>query len=180
MSPVPSWNRLRTPTGINGRTVATAAVGVAIGLALGACGDATPSASPSSAAPIASNPAPQSSAGSDLCPEMTASGYPSDLRAVERVLVEAGSDPKGVRLQFVGPGGRELTLLSGVAGELPGGSSGTHTTVRGHDATIRSPGAGTFVARWLEGPEGAPCSQYAVISSHLTQSEIEAVLSGIR
>lgn len=105
---------------------------------------------------------------------------PSDLRLIDRSLVLSGSAPDGVRVQFGGPGGRELTILSGVAGELQGADTGQRMDVRGFQATVVSPGPGTFAVRWLEGARLAPCSQYAVFATGLTQAELDAVIPGIR
>lgn len=75
----------------------------------------------------------------------------------------------------------ELTLLSGVAGEIPlRGDTGVRRTVRGHDAPIYSPSADTRIARWLEGPEGEPCTQYAVVATGLTAAEFEEIPRSLR
>jgi len=115
------------------------------------------------------------------CPEVTAEFVPSDLNLTDRSYVESGAGATAMRAQWLGPGSRELTLLSGVAGEIPlGRDTGTRQTVRGHEAPIYSPSADTRVARWLEGPEGDPCSQYAVIASGLSAAEFENVLNALR
>lgn len=102
---------------------------------------------------------------------------PGDLRLIDRSIVAGGA---GVDVAFGGPGSRELSILSGVAGELPGADTGRRMNVRGHEATVKSTGSGTLIVRWLEAAELAPCSQYAVIATGLTQAELDAVISGVR
>lgn len=84
-----------------------------------------------------------------------------------------------MRTQFHGNGGRELTLLSGVPGELPRGGAIGQATVRGHNTSLSSPSAGIVVARWLEAPEGNACAQAAITASKLSAAELDAVLVGI-
>lgn len=169
--------------GISGRR----AVGlIAVVLVLAACGNrdeasAKPFAEPSAgssqrASSLAS--APLDAAG--MCPEIGATSLPADLRPADRAIFASGPDPAGVRVLYLGAGGRELTLLSGIAGEIPRGSTVEQLTIRNRPASLSSPSADVLVALWLEAAEGAPCSQYAVVASKLSRSEMEAVLAGIR
>lgn len=105
---------------------------------------------------------------------------PSDMNLAERLVLESGIAVRAIRVQYRGDGPRELTVLSGVAGEIPGSDTGTRRTVRGHEASISSASGDTFIARWLEGPEGSPCSQYAVVATGLTEGEFEEVLRSLR
>ena len=98
----------------------------------------------------------------------------------ERSFAESGAGATAIRAQYIGAGSRELTLLSGVAGEIGFCDTGDRRTVRGHEASIRSAPGGTFTAWWLEGPEGSPCSQYAVIAAGLTADEFEEKLRSLR
>jgi hypothetical protein len=127
-----------------------------------------------------SNATASPNSGAETCPEAVATVVPGDLRLISRTIVPAGTAPGGVRVQFGGSGSRELTVLSGVAGELPGTDTGRRMTVRGHEAAVVSPGTGTLIIRWREHDVRAPCSQYAVVATELTQPELDAVISGVR
>jgi hypothetical protein len=151
---------------------------IALAVALGACGDRD--VPPSQAVPSAAVSASAMIRGPATCREIEATSLPADLRLVDRTLVPAGADPAGVRVQYLGATARELTLLSGIAGEIPRGSTDEQATVRGHPASLSSPSAGIFVARWLEAGEGMPCGQYAVVASRLSRPEMDAVLAGIK
>lgn len=118
--------------------------------------------------------------GPATCPEAVATAVPGDLRLADRTVVSSGNGPGGLRVQFGGQGSRELTILSGVAGELPGADTGRRVIVRGHEAVVASPSADTIVVRWREAGVGAPCSQYAIVATGLTQPELDAVISGVR
>lgn len=147
-------------------------------LAIGVgCGGPQPSGS---RAPSVSSPNASAAPGQATCPEALATIVPPDLRFFDRAIVPAGNAPGGVRVQFRGLGSRELTILSGVAGELPGTDTGRRGTVRGHEAMVASPGPDTVVVRWREAEELAPCSQYAIVATGLTQPELDAVISGVR
>jgi hypothetical protein len=54
-------------------------------------------------------------------------------------------------------------------------------TIRGHVAIVQlTPAGDTFVASWQEGPEGAPCSEYAVFATGLDLPSFLLVLAGVR
>lgn len=144
-------------------------------VAVAACSDTPPSTSQRPG----DVPAPTGASGT--CPEAMAGFVPSGMNLTERAYADSGDGSTAVRTQFIGPGSRELTLLSGVAGEIPlGRDTGTRRTIRGYEASIRSGSPDTRIAWWLEGPEGDPCSQYAVIASGLSAAEFEAVLDSVR
>lgn len=150
-----------------------------LGLAVGGCGETAPS---TSVAPATPQPTAAAVASVDnvTCPEMEATAVPIDLRITDRMVVPSGPDPGGVRVQYTSVGGRELTLLSGVAGEIPRGPAIRQVTIRRHPAAVSSSASDDVVVRWLEAAEGAPCSQYAVVTAGLTATEVDAVLAGIR
>lgn len=143
-------------------------------LAAAACGGANPA---NSQPP---DTAPSPTAGTSTCPEAIAGFVPSGMTLAERSYPESGGGATAIRVQYLGAGGRELTLLTGVAGEIGFGDTGVRRTIRGHEASIRSAPGGTFIAWWLEGPEGSPCSQYAVITAGLTAEEFEEILRSIQ
>lgn len=98
----------------------------------------------------------------------------------DRTLVPSVGSSAGVRAQYIGAGSRELTLLSGVEGELAAINAAGQVTVRGHVATVFTPAADTALIRWFEAAQGASCSQYAVFATGLTQGEVDSILQGIR
>jgi len=113
------------------------------------------------------------------CPEATVGSLPNGMRLTSRSFAESGAGATAIRAQYVA-GARELTLLSGVAGEIPGTDTGVRRTVRGHEAAIREGLGDTRIAVWLEGAEGAPCSQYAVVATGLSEAEFEEILRSVR
>jgi len=115
-----------------------------------------------------------------MCPEATLTVVPADMRVEERTLVPPAGPYAGIRVQYRSGAGRELTVLSGVPGEIPGSRTGDVRIIRGQRAIVFSVQPDTIVARWLEGPEGSPCSQYAVIASGLTRADMDRIIDGIR
>jgi len=169
----PSSVRFRTQIGIRNRHHRLL---VALLLsALGACGGVAPDGSPT----ISDTPVVSGGAGV-MCPEATLTVVPADMRVEERTLVPPAGPDAGIRVQYRSGAGPELTVLSGVPGEIPGSRTGDVRIIRGQRAIVFSVQPDTIVVRWLEGPEGSPCSQYAVIASGLTRAEMEQIIDGIR
>lgn len=129
-----------------------------------------PSPSPS---PVAASP--------ETCPEAAFSTLPPAFVADPPFLAGA-SPPFGVRRTYRDPAGRELSVLSGIeTGEIAGTDTGERLSVRGHGAMIRATASGdTFVASWVEGPPGAPCSAYAVIGTGFDLPTFLQAVAGVR
>lgn len=155
-------------------------------VAIAACGlppptAGSPPASRSSASPVADTDATGMAVSSEqICPELTASFVPPGLAIRDRVIVDAGGAPFGIRVTLADPGGRELSLLSGVEGEIGGTDSGQRVTIRGHYATVFQGAPDTMIVIWREHPVDQPCGQYGVIATGMTRQELNAVISGIR
>lgn len=176
--PVPCSIRSEIRISTSGRR-AVRLIATLLLLGAGGCSEPVPS---TSVAPATRLPTAALAASLDgaTCPEIEATALPIDLRVTDRMVVPSGLAPAGVRVQYTTVGGRELTLLSGVAGEIPRGRAVRQITIRGHSADLSFSASDAFVIRWLEAAEGAPCSQYAVVAARLSATEIDAILAGIR
>jgi hypothetical protein len=127
-------------------------------------------------------PSPVSVAASpETCPEAALSTLPPGFVA-DPPFLAGQSPPFGIRRTYRDPAGHELSILSGIdAGEVGGTDTGQRLSVRGHEAAIRAtPSGDSFVASWLEGPPGAPCSAYAVIGTGVDLATFLQVLAGVR
>ncbi len=131
--------------------------------------------------PLPSPSPPPVAVSPETCPEAALSTLPPGFVA-DPPFLAGESSPFGVRRTYRDPAGREISILSGIdAGEVAGTDTGERLSVRGHGAMIKAtPSGDTFVASWLEGPPGAPCSAYAVIGTGFDLATFLQILAGVR
>lgn len=160
---------------------------VAVFLAGAACGDArpveTPPSSPSPpSTPVSPSGAPSTPSSAPVtvrCPELSATYLPAGFTlAIER---QVGSGPGivGIGRTYIDDLGREISIESGVPGEVGGRPTGEIIEVRGYRATMTRAGD-TINAVWFEAPVEAACHQYWVTTVGLSIEEFRAVMAGIR
>lgn len=112
------------------------------------------------------------------CPELTLDPLPVGHTEVarKRLLPDRAISP--LRVDLRGPGGRELTLLSGSTGDL-GGLMLARRPVLGADARLVRTPAGTFALLWLDPIGGEDCPEYGLVANGYAQVEVEAMIPAL-
>lgn len=123
-------------------------------------------------------PSEPSVATSATCPAMRASYIPDGFAESRRSPTSEGNT-SGLVITY-SKGDQEITLLSGVSGDILHGSGEEvgRTEVRGFQAKLYRL-SDTLVATWNERTPDEPCSQYAVVGTNIDRSEFDRVLSSI-
>lgn len=79
------------------------------------------------------------------CPELTASYLPPGFSLARQREVGSGPGVVGLGRTYTDGGGRQISVQSGVPGEVGGSPTGESLTVRGYVATVTQ-GPDTFTA----------------------------------
>lgn len=120
------------------------------------------------------NPSPSVAGSAATCLELVPAVLPPDFEPRDRI-VSPGPAPAGLTVVFgdgPAPDGRELTVRSGVGGELPGVATGEILEIRGTSGTITHDPDGEILAvSWTEARADTRCGTYAVVSWKVSREE---------
>lgn|GEM_PF-2613132 len=120
------------------------------------------------------NPSPSGAETAATCLELVPAALPPDFELRDRI-VSPGPAPAGLTVVFAdgpAPDARELTVRSGVGGELPGVATGETVEVRGASGTITHDADGEILAvSWTEARADTRCGTYAVVSWKVSREE---------
>lgn len=98
-----------------------------------------------------------------------------------RQSVPSADWPAGLLVTWADSAGREISILSGIEGEIGGTEILGSVDVRGHVATVsENDVTSTRIAVWREATEGLPCSKYVLTTTGLTADEFASVIEGVR